>query len=67
MHLSRLRGMHGVSDQVITWIKSYLSDRLQRVGSNEVDKQELNFDVPHGVVLGPISYCLYTRPGVQYY
>ena len=46
------------------WIRSYLSDRLQRVNTTGTlsDKQRLSFGVPYGLVLGQILYCLYTKP-----
>ena len=55
--LSRLRDMYGIRDQAFAWIRSYLSDRLQRVNikGNLSDTQALSFYVPQGL-------CLYTKP-----
>ena len=46
--LSRLRDIFGIQDQALAWIRSYLSDRLQRVNIKGTlsDTQELNFSVP---------------------
>ena len=51
--LSCLRDMYGIHDQALVWIRSYLSDKLQRVNIKETlsDKQELSF----GVHRGPFS------------
>ena len=29
--LTRLRDMYGIHDQALAWVRSYLSDRLQRI------------------------------------
>ena len=34
LFISRLGDMYGIHDQALVWIKSYLSDRLQRVNIN---------------------------------
>ena len=58
--LSRLRDMYGIYEQAL----DYLSDRLQRINIEGTlsDKEELNFGVPQGSVLGSILYCVYTKP-----
>ena len=55
---------HGISDCALEWIRSYLTDRHQRVaiGSVTSDKHELTFGVPQGSVLGPKLYCLFSKP-----
>ena len=42
---------------------AYLSSRTQRVNISGVlsDSKKLTFDVPHGSVLGPTLYCMYTN------
>ena len=56
-----LRDMYGIRDQTLAWVRSYWSDRLQRVNIKGTlsDKQNLNFGVPHGSNLGSILYRLY--------
>ena len=62
--ISCLRDMYGIHDQAPARIRSYLSDRLQRVNIKITlsDNQELSFGVPRGSVRGLILYCLYTEP-----
>ena len=60
--LERLNGHFGISGTVFKWFKSYISNRQQRVhidGSLSCP-QDLHFGVPHGSVLGPLLFCLYT-------
>ena len=57
--LSRLHDMYGIHYKTLAWIRSYLSDRLQRVN---IKRTLLDFGVPHGSVLGLILYSLYTKP-----
>ena len=62
--LSRLCNVYGITGDALDWFRSYLSGRIQRVvieDSVSVD-QELAFGVPQGSVLGPIIYCMYTKP-----
>ena len=61
---SRLCNVYGITGDAIDWFRSYLTGRIHRVvidDSVSVD-QELDFGVPQGSVLGPIIYCMYTKP-----
>ena len=61
---SRLCNVYVITGNVLDWFRSYLTGRIQRVvieDSVSVD-QEMDFGVPQGAVLGPIIYCMYTKP-----
>ena len=58
--LERLYGHFGISGTVFQWLKSYISNRQQRVhidGSLSCP-QYLHFSVPQGSVLGPFLFYL---------
>ena len=62
--LSQLCNVYGITGNALDWFRSYLTGRIQRVvieDSVSVD-QELDFGVPQGSVLGPIIYCMFTKP-----
>ena len=62
--LSRLSYSFGISDTVIAWVTSYLTDRTQTIfvnGSKSLPTP-LHYGVPQGSVLGPILIVLYTQP-----
>jgi hypothetical protein len=60
----RLEYSYGVTGSALSWIKSYLSDRIQHVaiGKSTSEGKRLDFGVPQGSVLGPRKYCLYSKP-----
>ena len=60
----RLENTYGIAGSALSWIKSYLSDRSQRVavGSILSDAKKLTIGVPQGSVLGPKLYCMFSKP-----
>jgi hypothetical protein len=49
---------------VLTWIKSYLNDRTQRVAVDSVvsNSMHLQCGVPQSYVLGSRLYCIFAKP-----
>ena len=62
--LNRLSVGFGVSGSVLTWFKSYLTDRYQwvRVGQASSSHTLCHTSVPQGSVLGPILFSCYVSP-----
>ena len=53
----------GLSDSIINWATSYLSDRKQRVFANNTysDYLDITQGVPQRSVLGPLFYIIYAN------
>ena len=54
----------GLGGTVLKWFASYLSDRCQsvKIGSTLSELSRLIYGVPHGSVLDPLLFSLYTTP-----
>ena len=59
-----LHGWFGLDGTVLLWIKSYLSNRKQKIKIDDSfsEKVILPFGVPQGSVQGPLLFTLYTGP-----
>ena len=59
-----LHDWFGLDGTVLLWIKSYLSNRKQKIkiGDSFSESVILPFGVPQGSVLGPLLFTLYTSP-----
>ncbi len=62
--LKRMAKRCGFKGTVLNWIKSYLSDRKQKVviDGEESDTKNIKYGVPQGSVLGPILFTIYMQP-----
>ena len=62
--LKRLHDYIGLSGTALSWAKSYLSNRSQRVviGNAMSEPVSLSFGLPQGSVLGPQWFTIYTYP-----
>ena len=54
----------GISDTVLAWFTSYLTDHTQTISVNGSQSllAPLHYGVPKGSLLGPILFVLYTQP-----
>ena len=59
-----LHDWFGIDSTVLSWIKSYFSNRKQKIkiGDSFSESVILPFGVPQGSVLGPLLFTLYTSP-----
>ena len=59
--LERLKISFGIDGVVLDWIRSYLSDRKQKVKVNNDISSEIpvKYGVPQGSVLGPLHFSMY--------
>src|ERR1700761_7740110 len=62
--LQHLHHSFGITDNVLNWVKSYLSSRTQYVSLSGHNSQTVPFlsGVPQGPALGPLLFTSYTSP-----
>lgn len=62
--LSRMKHHAAINNTCLQWFTSYLANRQQSVlvKGCESSKIKVNYGVPQGSVLGPITFNLYTTP-----
>ena len=60
--LKRLHSAFGINGQALTWFKSYLDNRFQRISINGGESRlfEMRHGVPQGSCLGPLLFVIYT-------
>ena len=62
--LGYLKSWFGLGGTALRWFASYLRNRCQaiKIGSTLSELTNLIYGVPHGSVLGPLLFSLYTTP-----
>ena len=62
--MNRLQHSVGITDAALSWLHSYITERYQRVAVDNATSADcvMKCGVPQVSVLGPILYCIYTRP-----
>ena len=62
--MNRLQHSVGITDAALSWLCSYITERYQRVAVDSATSVDcaMKCGVPQGSVLGPLLYCIYTRP-----
>ena len=58
----RLEHSYGILGSVLSWIRSYLTNRTQHIATAFSDDMKLKFGVPQGSILGSRLYCLFPKP-----
>ena len=67
--LSRLRDRYGIMGDALKWVKSYLTNRFQKISINEYTSCSslLSSGVPQGSVLGPYYFhYMCSQPVISY-
>ena len=62
--LRRLRDWYGIMGDALKWVKSYLTNRFQKISINVYTSCSslLSSGVPPGSVLGPLLFSLFVQP-----
>jgi len=62
--LQRLQSEFGATDMPLSWLHSYLVGQTQFVKLEQQQSQVVGLDVgvPHGSVLGPLLFAVYSSP-----
>ena len=61
---TRLQHSFGISGPALSWFSSYLCNSTHAVTINSLQSEHttLHYGVPHGSLLGPVLFILYTQP-----